>query len=123
MEDYVMRFASLALSIFMLLTMAFPAQAQDSNFTEHDVDTGKLHIELFQKQGKREVHGSSAYWTWYQGWYSMTFDHQRRIIDILAGAEVKASRGAIDCIYIEYNGDTVAKATPTSGVKVVKHRP
>lgn len=110
-------------ALFCLTFLAFAAYAQNYNFTEEDVETGKLHIELFQKQGKREVHGSSAYWTWYQGWYSMSFDHQRKIIDILSGAELKASQGAINYIYIQYNGDTVAKATPSSGVKVVKHRP
>jgi len=63
----------------------------------------------------------TTYYQWKKGWYSMSYEKQRKLIGSLAGVE-QCLRGGPVTTRIVFMGEEVAKGGP-GGVEVMKSRP
>jgi hypothetical protein len=117
MRNYIL----IAVLTLILAAMTPPCLA--GGFTSEQIEQGRIQVRQLEKQGTREVSGTGVYYIWHGDWYAMSYDRQLRTMRAIADAEYTASQGRYTHMHIEYEGSTVAEATPTGGIRVIKSRP
>ncbi|WP_156904544.1 zinc ribbon domain-containing protein [Desulfovibrio aminophilus] len=78
---------------------------------------------ILRQRGTREVVGGGAWYDWRENWYGMDFQRQMDTMRLIADTEYCVSNGKITHMHIDFNGEHVAEATPTGGIRVLKSRP
>lgn len=99
------------------------ALADRSQYSADQKASANAVIENLKVFASREALSNIVYYDWLNEWYTLDFDTQYKLISSAADAEIVMSDGKIKVIKFEYARTLVAEATPSGGVKVLKHRP
>lgn len=85
--------------------------------------TAQQIIDDFHEFSDRDVQKTLSSYVLKVRWYEMTFAKQLTLITSAADAEACLSDGHVQYIKFYYAGENVAEATPSNGIRVIKHRP